>query len=177
MKITLDHNCIIDLASRTEVGRAVEAVVSNPEHECFVVNIGASEMREFGIRPDCYSKFEELLEQAGIIFLPRLNPMLIYDVTFWDRCVWGSNRTIQLAEQIESVLFGKAAIVDIRSAGIDSPEGKKWLNRLCDIHSMWCHIQNENDIFLTSDVNFKKLTKLPKLQSLGARRICTPGEL
>ena len=177
MKVTLDHNCIINLERRTEIGELVQAVVENPSNECFIVNIGASEMRERGVRPEKYELFEELLATAGIDHLPRINPMLIFDVTFWDRCVWGGDDTIKLAKDIESVLFGNAEPIAIEKEVIDSPAWRKWLNRTCDIHSLWCHIQNGNDVFLTTDGNFTKETKLPKLIALGAKRICHPREL
>ena len=177
MKITLDHNCIIHLENVTDVGKAVQAIVSNTANECFVVNIGASEMRKKGVRPDKYEKFEELLGQTGLSHLPRLNPMMVFDVTFWDRCVWGGDDTIKLAADIQDALFGAAEKIDIASVGLDSPEGGKWLNRVCDIHGMWCHIQNGNDVFLTTDGNFSKETKLLKLFALGARRICHPQKL
>ena len=84
MKITLDHNCIIDLKNRTDIGKAIEAIVSDRENNCFVVNVGASEMRESGVRPDHYEKFEELLVATRIAHLPRLNPMMRLNVTFLD---------------------------------------------------------------------------------------------
>jgi len=77
MKVTLDHNCIIHLSNRTDVGKKIEATVHDKSNQCFVVNIGASEMREQGVRPDQYEKFEELLERAGIAHLPRLHPLMI----------------------------------------------------------------------------------------------------
>jgi hypothetical protein len=177
MKITLDHNCIIDLELQTKIGGLVGSIVANPSNACFVVNIGASEMRERGVRPDNYKRFEELLVRARIDHLPRINPMFFFDVTFWDRCVWSNDKEVKLAKDIESVLFGNAYIIDIEKEGIDSQAGRKWLNRTCDIHSLWCHIQNGNDIFLTTDGNFTKTTKLPKLIALGAKRICHPREL
>jgi hypothetical protein len=177
MRITLDHNCIIHLERRSEIGTLVETIVENPSNQCFVVNIGASEMREKGVRPESYERFEELLAAARIDHLPRVNPMLIFEVTFWDRCVWASDEMIQLAKNIESVLFGNALHIDIMKEGLDSPAGRKWLNRVCDVNSLWCHIQNGNEIFLTSDKNFKTATKLPKLIALGAGRICHPSEL
>lgn len=177
MRITLDHNCIINLERRTEIGGLIEAIIKDPSNECFIVNIGASEMRERGVRPDKYERFEELLAAAGIDHLRRINPMFIFDVTFWDRCVWCSEETIQLAKDIESVLFANAQPIDIQKGGIDSPAGRKWLNRTCDIHSLWCHITSRNDVFLTTDGNFKKETKLPKLIELGADRICHPNEI
>jgi len=70
-KVTLDHNCILDLANRTPVGAKIETIIKDPRYECFVVNIGASEMRKKGVRPDRFDTFEELLESAGIAHLPR----------------------------------------------------------------------------------------------------------
>jgi hypothetical protein len=177
MKVTLDHNCIIHVENATSVGHAVQAIVANPTYECFVINIGASEMRAKGVRPDKYEKFEELLGNTGLAHLPRLNPMLIFDVTFWDRCVWADEGGIKLAADIEDALFGGAEKIDVASVRLDSPEGGKWLNRVCDVHGMWCHIQNGNDVFLTADGNFTKETKLPKLLALGARQISHPSEL
>jgi len=174
MKVTLDHNCIIHLVNRTEIGKKVETIVHDEQNQCFVVNIGASEMWERGVRPNRYDKFEELLESAGIAHLPRLNPLLIWDLTFWDRCVWDSDETRRLAAEIEAALFGNSQRVDIAAVGLDSPAAKKWANQMCDVQGMWCHIRNGNDVFLTTDGNFSKESKLPKLLALGAGRISHP---
>jgi len=40
MKVTLDHNCIIHLSNRTDVGKKIEATVHDKSNQCFVVNIG-----------------------------------------------------------------------------------------------------------------------------------------
>lgn len=176
MKLTLDHNCIIDLVNQTTAGAFVKKAVDNPAHECFVVNIGASEMRARGVEAGRYDKFEELLSEAGIPHLPRLDPMGIWDVTFCDRCVWADDATVKLSDEIETILFG-AKLPRMPAAGLDDSQGKRWLNRLCDAHSMWCHIHYKNDVFLTSDGNFTKETKLPRLLALGAGRICSPQDL
>lgn len=177
MKITLDHNCIISLVNRTEIGNKIKEIISFVGNQCFVVNIGASEMRQRGVLPDHYEQFEELLESAQIEKLPRLNPMVILDVTFIDRCVFASHEIVKLANEVEEILFPKKLNVDIGTEGLDSPAGRKWLNRLCDVHTMWCHIHNGNEVFLTTDTNFTKQTKLPKLVALGAGRICHPNTL
>jgi hypothetical protein len=177
MKITLDHNCIISLVNETEIGNKVRSIVSNESNECFVVNIGASEMRKRGVLPDHYEKFEELLKLAQIDNLPRLNPMIIFDVTFFDRCVFADDHMIKLSTDIEDILFPNKLEIDIASEGIDSQNGRKWLNRLCDVHTMWCHIHYGNDVLLTADGNFKKTTKLPKLINIGAGKICHPNEI
>jgi hypothetical protein len=173
MKITLDHNCLIDLATGTPTGANIRALIAEPAHEPYVVNIGASEMRERGIRPDRYDLFEQLLSEAGVAHATRLNPALIWDLTFWDRCVWTSPEDTKLIQDIDAVLFGDSDPVD-PSAGLDSPNGRKWLNRICDVQTLWCHIRNGNDLLVTSDRNFMKQTKLPRLLSLGAGAIRSP---
>jgi hypothetical protein len=177
MKVTLDHNCIIHLVNRTEIGEKMGAIVHDERNQCFVVNIGASEMLERGVRPNRYDKFEELLETASIAHLPRLDPLLIWDLTFWDKCVWDSDETRKLATEIEAALFGNSQRVDIAALGLESPLARKWVNQMCDVQTMWCHIQNGNDVFLTTDGNFSKESKMPRLLALGAGRIAHPSEL
>jgi hypothetical protein len=177
MKITSDHNCVIHLRERTDVGKKVESIVHNTSNQCFVVNIGASEMRDLGVRPDQYEKFEELLDKAGIAHLPRMNPLAIWDVTFWGRAVWAGDEMIKLSNEIRDVLFGNSPSIDISTVSLDSLLGKKWVNREGDVQGMWCHIQNVNEVFLTTDDNFTKETKLPKLIALGAGSICHPCNL
>lgn len=176
MKITLDHNCIIDLVNKTIAGNQVEAIIKNTKYECFVVNIGASEMQKWGVNSNSYDKFEELLNEANIAKLPRLDPMGIWDVTFWDNCIYSDEIMTNLSDQIEVILFGNT-IGGIPNGGLSSKEGRKYLNKLCDVHTLWCHIFYGNDIFLTNDGNFMKKTKLPKLLKLGAKNICRPIDL
>jgi hypothetical protein len=177
MKITLDHNCIIDLVNKTDMGTKIKKIIGNKENECFVVNIGASEMWEKGVRPDHYDMFEKMLDSAGISKLPRLNPMWIIGVTFIGRGVIANDEMIRLGNEIKEILFGGALKIDIASVDPDSKLGKKFINRLCDVHTMWCHINYKNDIFLTNDRNFFKDTKMPRLITLGAGRICHPNML
>jgi len=136
MKITLDHNCIINLDNETEIGNNIRNIVFNESNECFIVNIGASEMRERGVLPDHYEKFEELLKSAQIEKLQRLHPMAIFDVTFLDHCVLADDEMIKLSRDIEEILFPNKLDIDIASEGLNSKNGRKWLNRLCDIHTI-----------------------------------------
>jgi hypothetical protein len=175
--VTLDHNCVIDALNGTESGLAIQAALARGEYAAHIVNIGASEMRERGVRPDRYDQFESLLQQAGLSQLPRLAPMGIYDVTFWGRCVFANEEMGKLAADIETVLFGNTPRPNLASDGFDSPGGKKLLNRICDVHTMWSHIHYKNDVFCTSDSNFFKESKLAALVQLGARLIVRPRDL
>lgn len=102
--------------------------------------------------------------------------MGIWDVTFWDNCIYSDEIMTNLSDQIEVILFGNT-IGGIPNGGLSSKEGRKYLNKLCDVHTLWCHIFYGNDIFLTNDGNFMKKTKLPKLLKLGAKNICRPIDL
>lgn len=177
MKVTLDHNCLIDVEQRTREGLSVLNVVNSKRHQCFVVNIGASELRERGIRPDNYALFEQFLAGLDLIGLARLNPIGLIDISFIGYCVIASAEMVKLANDIENILFPNSIEQDTL---IDSPPyhpiGRKRLNQICDVYSMWCHIHYENEIFLTSDENFHKSTKRDRLISLGAANIMKPSE-
>ena len=176
MKLTLDHNVVIDLANGSPRVDRIRAAVTGRSHQCFVVDVGASEMRQRGINPDRYDLFEQLLLQAGIDALPRLAPMMIWDVTFWDHGLWCDEQMAGQAKQIEDILFGESPAIAIPT-DLDGPNATTWLNRTCDVQTMWCHLHYQNDIFVTSDGNFHKATKLPRLLALGAKRISRPDEL
>lgn len=169
MKVTFDHNCLIHLENGGEIGACIRSAINDPIHEYFVVNVGASEMQPFGVRPDNYGAFEELLTRIGIAHLRRLDPIGIWDVTFWDRCVFGGSDDEKLLQSIQAILFPPDAV-----AGTAQAVERKRLNRLCDALSMWCHISYRNDAFLTTDENFFKATKHRMLVELGAGVICHP---
>jgi hypothetical protein len=177
MKLTLDHNVVIALANRSSNVDRLRAAITDGSHQAFVVEIGASEMRQRGVKPDRYDLFEQLLCEAGIASLHRLSPMMIWDVTFWDHGLWSDENMIIQAKQIEQVLFGKSPPIDITREAEDSPTVATWLNRLCDVQALWCHLHYGNEVFVTSDRNFHKATKLPRLLALGAGRISRPEEL
>ncbi len=174
MRITFDHNCLIHLESGSGVAKSIRAILNDPGHQCFVVNVGASEMQRFGVRPDNYAAFEALLKSIGIESLPRLDPIGSWDVTFWNRCLYAGEADQSLFEMIQTVLF--PATPPLINADEDGSD-RKALNRMCDALTMWCHISYKNEVFVTTDNNFLKVTKLPKLLALGAGRICLPHEL
>ena len=70
MRVTLDHNCLIDVANATDLGRQVLAVSESPEYECYIVNIGASEILKRGVRPNNYATFDAFLTEIEWMQLP-----------------------------------------------------------------------------------------------------------
>jgi hypothetical protein len=177
MKLKLDHNVIIDLANGSANITRLREVLADEEHQAYVVEIGASEMRQRGIRPERYDLFEELLEKASIRALPRLMPMMIWGVTFWDHGLWSDDVMSSRATEIEKILFGESPQIEIVGETEEPLKFAAWLNRICDVHTMWSHMHYANDIFVTSDSNFHKTTKLPRLLAMGAGKISKPEEL
>lgn len=177
MKLTLDHNVVIDFVKDSPRVTRLREILKGPSYQAYVVEIGGSEMRKGGVQPKRYDLFEQLLSQAGLAELPRLAPMAFWNVTFWDHSLWCDNTMSDLAKRIEDILFGNSKPIDIANQPENSPQMEKWLNRICDIQSMWCHLHYRNDIFVTSDDTFHKETKLPRLLDLGARQIAKPDKL
>jgi hypothetical protein len=167
MHITFDHNCLIHLENGGKEADAIRSILDDSNHQCYVVNVGASEMQRFGVRPDNYASFENFLKLIGAAQLPRLDPLGIWNVTFFDRCLYAGEADQKLLTAIQDILF---------PVTLPEEEGddRKALNRLCDALTLWCHISYKNDVFLTTDKNFLKSTKLPKLLKLGVGRICLP---
>lgn len=172
MKLTLDHNVVIDFALNSPRIEKLREVLVTGTHQAHIVEIGASEMRQLGIKPDRYDLFEQLLAQGGLSDLPRLAPMMIWDVTFWDHSLWCDETMQGESREIERILFGDSLPIDINEELENSPKLADWLNRVCDVQSMWCHLHYKNDIFVTSDNNFHKATASPPART-GCNANCT----
>lgn len=170
MKITLDHNCIIDIESGTPEGLQLRRVIEDDRYQSYVVNVGAWEMLQRGVVPGDYSTFEALLQRAEIDHLPRLNPMALVDIAYINRCVIANDEMIDLAQRIRDVLFPVPLTPDEMIE-------KKRRNRLCDVHTLWCHIHNKHEVFVTSDQNFLKASRVAGLAALGVGRVCLPSDL
>ena len=129
MKLTLDHNVVIDFVVGSPRVARLRDALSAESHQVHIVEIGASEMRRRGIRPDRYDPFEQLLAHAGLGNLPRLAPMAIYDVTFYDHAILCGDEMQTQAKQIEEILFGDSQPIDITNQLEASPKLTGWLNR------------------------------------------------
>lgn len=155
---TLDHNVLIDIENKTEAGIHMHGQVNAKPNEFSIVNIGASELRIRGIRPDSYSLFESFLESIGLHNLRRLDPLGLIDITFIDRSVICSDADADLYSDIIGALFPAGYIKGEKLIYCDfcDPIERKRLNQICDAVGLWCHIKYSTDSFVTSDKNFIK---------------------
>jgi len=182
MKITLDNNCLISLDTKDKDSPAIRQIIGlhkNGVAQVFIPAIAASENQDGGKLHTTFREFEQFLKKIGCYDCPLLNPLGYYDMTYLGHCVFGPS---DLEEPIHKILFPKIPFeyADYcRLCGIDPNSGaidKKWRRVKCDVLAMWCHIHYGNDVFITNDNNFHKVTKKPKLIELGAKGILKPAE-
>lgn len=174
LRFALDTNCLIDLEERRPGACFIDELVTAHRrgivHVC-VLAISASERRREGASAKSFLEFKGKLENIGLDTVEMLKPIGYWDLTFWDYCLWGDpNDTLE--KSIHDVLFSE---VTFRGQP-DETKSARWRNAKCDVLGMWSHIHYQCDVFVTSDGNFHKATKKPRLIELGAKAIVTPEE-
>ncbi len=126
--------------------------------------------------------FLDLLARIDLADVVVLSALMIFDFSFWDTCLWGSDDDRAREAEVQGILFPSIAAdygMYCRSRGLDpsrTPIDKTWRNAKCDVQMMWAHLHHGRDVFVTSDDNFHKESKQPALIALGAGRILTPPD-
>jgi hypothetical protein len=190
MKYTLDHNCLLALdddepqADREKLMRLIRAHGTGGV-EVFVPAISASELQRGGVYMTQWEDFVARMERFGVGHLPTLEPMLSWDVGFWNHALWVSDEMEVLADKIHEILFPTRAkdwAVYAKQAGAD-PDNlagdthEKWRNTLCDVQSFWSHVWHGNQVFVTNDGDFHRLTKKGPLEALSGGTIVRSSDL
>ena len=182
VNVTFDTNCIIALEKGERTARDLRRIVDSATKQRLnlrVVAISASEQpraeTEAGIL-----EFEAKLARAGLAGVEILAPLAIWNVTYWDHCIWGSEEFSEEQRRIHEILFPTTPFGYgdyCRKHNLD-PEAaraeRKWLNRTIDTVLLWTHIHNGGGLLVTSDGNFHG--KKEWLAPLGAGEILTPEE-
>jgi hypothetical protein len=171
-KVTLDHNCLIHIKQNTSIGVHIRSLINRQDYEFHVVNVGASEMCANLEYASNYEAFEKFLNKIDLANHLRLSPMFIWDFSYWDNCIDADDSMVKLSEDIAHILFNEP-----HQSNSHRVSEKKLRNRLCDIHTMWCHIHYRNNVFLTTDKNFMKVSKKNRLINIGANSILHPYDL
>lgn len=189
MKLSFDHNLLIDLESSTVVRELKDLVTlhENQQITICVSGIGASERLKDKVYAHNFSQFKDRVEKLSTRKFEILKPSGYWDITFFDWSIWASDDgpDIQL-EKLHDVLFPETkycwrdfalenGLNPERDWNYNNLQWQKWRNRRCDVLTMSCHIHYGNDIFVTSDNIFLKQKK-PELIALGAKRILNPAE-
>jgi hypothetical protein len=184
VKITLDTNCIIDLERNRPAAASLRTLIDASRRgqvELAVAAISASEKMQSGDYLTNFSEFEERLEQVGLSDARIMEPIGIYGVAFYGHFLYSDNSMVKLMQEIHQILFPSIPFDhEAYRLSRNLPPGNldpHWRNAICDDLALWCHIYYGRDAFLTSDANFHKQSKKPKLVAIGAMEILRPEEL
>jgi hypothetical protein len=183
-RVTLDTNCLIDLAEHRPSEASVRQLVQANGSALLlqIPGIGASERLPGGGRRANFAGFMELLRDLQLESAVILKPMGYLGVCYYDWCVYSDDAMTTAEQRIHEVLFPNIEFcyVDFcAKRGIDpsaEPTDDRWLNAKCDVQGLWCHINEGGGLFVTSDGNFHKASKKPALEALGAGRIASPDD-
>lgn len=177
LTFTLDTNCLVAVDEGRPEAAAVRILAEAHVRGCAdvaIVAISASERQRDGKMLDNFSQFRERVASLNLSHLPLILPICYWDVMFWDACVEPEPRMAELEPQIQRILFPTipTAWSDYcQMYGLDSeatPLDKKWKNAKCDVQAFWCHASQRRNIFVTTDKNFHRATKKPKLLAIAA---------
>jgi len=156
MRLTLDHNCLIDLEENRPSAPALRELIElhrAARIQVFVGSISASENLPGKVAPDSYAQFKERLDRLGINELPHLLPVSRVGLSFvLDACVW-ADETVALADQIKAIVHPNveprfADYLTAQGLPADADLTPKWRNLLCDIEGMAAHIRAGHDMIV-----------------------------
>lgn len=180
---TLDTNCILALdESRPEGPDVMKLAAAHAAGTASValVAISASERQRQKPHIESFDEFKIRVAALGLGHLELIKPMGLWDVTFWDYCLWSDEMSQQLERRIHEILFPGIAFLwadYCAVAGLDfstSALDPKWRNAKCDVQAFWSHVHAAREVFVTSDRNFHRATKKTALTALSGGRIETP---
>ena len=164
---TLEHNSLIDLERGAPSAPALRELIELDDRGIIsvqLVAVGASEKLPDKSQPSDYALFEELLIRLGLAHLPVLFPLRKWGLTYWGHDRWGDN-----GGPMEQLLNDPIAIMAPASRQLTEKNE-------CDVLSIWTHIYEHGDVFVTRDKHFLRSHRKQPLERLGAGSILTPED-
>ncbi len=163
MQALLDKNCLVDLADDPRFAEQFEPVIAAWRHgelELIAAAITASENQLDDV-PPTWEQFKGQLAEAGLADVPTLQCPLTWGMGFWGKGLWADEDKSELERQIWDILPPKLD-------RDDTSNRRKWVNKKCDVMTVWTHVWHKTDVLLTSDR--RMLRKAQELAAaLGAR--------
>lgn len=185
LNITLDMNCIVHLEKRNAEASYLKKLIqmhSDRKINLRVVAISASERKPDGTYVSHFSEFKEKIAAVGLADVEIMPTLAYWGIAFWNNFLYGGGALDKLEREIQAILFPTIELefrdfCEKRGLDLDNHEAwRKWVNAKCDVLVLWSHIWHDGGIFVTTDQNFHKKTKKPKLVALGAGKILRPVE-
>jgi hypothetical protein len=186
MRLALDRNCLIDIEQDRPAAIYVKNLIKHNEDGKVIVSvlgITASELQKDGTYTSNFVGFREWLKSLDADGLNLLKPIAVWDVTFWDWSMVGTDEDLQLVATLHDLMFPKISNswIDYANAcgvdplTLDTKLGRKWRNAHCDAQAAWACVKYDQDIFVTSNTkDFQK--NISQLTKLGLKGVATPGE-
>ena len=151
MRLTLDANCLTDLANDGAQAVPIRALIDLHRAgtiQVFVSTIPAS------------------ASVAGINDLPSVLPAGRFEMSSWGAAVYGSEKD-ELADRIKSIVNSTVDTLTLNRTAVNAPP---------DVDGLAGHIRSGHDIFVTSDEHFLRDARRRPLLALGAKQILTPEQ-
>jgi len=169
ISFTLDTNCIIDVDEDRRHADAVKCLLGasrNGYANVALVASSASERQQSKIHLflSNFQEFDRRRKMLGFGDLEILLPLARYGISFWNNALWSDEELEAREREIFDTLFPKSNYVWADYAGAaeidkrDNSSGKynRWRNQILDSQAFWAHEHNGRQVFVTSDMNFKR---------------------
>jgi len=185
MNVTLDTNCIIALEKNEAEASFVRELLSLHDSHTInvrVVAISASERKQDGTYAVGFHEFTHKLAAVGLGQVEILPTLAYPGMAFPNWCYPTGGEPTSLERNIHEILFPTTVFEnrDYRTRVLNDPTSDtgdpQWRNKKCDVLVLWSHIHFHGNIFVTSDNNFRSVSKKGQLIALGAGAILTPQE-
>lgn len=105
---SLDTNCVVAVDENREEASSVRALANAHTlgtADVRLVAISASERQKLGDQLETFSEFQERMAFLGLGHLPLLLPMMYWDLTYWDECLWADKQMALLEWELHEILF------------------------------------------------------------------------
>ena len=190
--LSLDWNCAIAVENSEPEKEQIERLVElhdRGQADVGVLQTSASEnMTGSRAFPGSYSSFEARLTALGWAHLPRVPTPGVWGLSFWGHFKWvDENRYAALRDDLWKEMFPGISISHedfasgkglSRDTEICSPDLSNWRNAWCDVHSAYSHIEEQRDLFVTSNTKhfrrisghgFRAVTPMEAVEELARR--------
>ena len=172
MNVTFDTNCIIALEENESTADDLRRIVRSAVEQKLrlrVVAISASERsrRDATSSGEFSGDFQLKIANAGLEGVVEiLIAPAIWDMSYWNESMCITEADDANAKQIQRILHPNEPLYPNEPFEPSSEHGRR-VNRAIDTWALWTHLHNGGGAFVTSDGNFHKQDKKPRLEQLG----------
>ena len=188
LKVTFDNNCLISLENLEPAAAHLNKIIihhNNRKIKICIASVTSAELQKDKTIADSYQLFLNRIETLGLN-----NVEILQSVSNWSMGYWGSafrsssEADYSLIKRIHVVMWPDTPFshedyckLSQRKAYI-SGVAKKWRSKEMDVLTLFSHIRNSCDIFVSADPDFGSpgSKKKQELELLGAQKIMTPDE-